>query len=156
MAPRPTARPLRADDITRVAEIERATFSEPWSERVFAETIAADHVAGFAVEDTAGALAGYAVCARVADQGEILNIAVVPHARGRGLGRELLEGMLEWFREHDVADVFLEVRRSNAAAIRLYERAGFVRRGARLGYYRKPPEDAVVMAIRLTPKHAEK
>jgi len=108
-------------------------------------------VRGFVAEDDAGGLLGYAVCSRVADEGEILNLATAPEARREGTGRRLVEAALDWFRGEGVARVFLEVRSSNDAAIALYAAAGFATLGVRRNYYRMPTEDAVTMALELRP-----
>jgi ribosomal-protein-alanine N-acetyltransferase len=156
MAGPPTPRPLRADDVAAVADIERRVFSDPWSARSFAEMLALDPVRGFAVDDEHGRLIGYAVCSTVADEGEILNLAVEPHARGRGLGAALVGAMLDWLKTRGAERVFLEVRRSNEAAIAVYQRAGFTPLGTRRAYYRDPREDALTMALDLVPGGAGK
>lgn len=136
-------------DLDAVAALERLVFSDPWSRRSFEELLDLDHVRGFVVEDDAEGLLGYAVCSRVADEGEILNLASVPAARRQGIGRRLLEAVLDWMRATGAARVFLEVRRSNDAAIGLYAAAGFATLGVRRNYYRMPTEDAVTMALDL-------
>jgi ribosomal-protein-alanine N-acetyltransferase len=94
------------------------------------------------VGDVSGRVVGFLVTRRVAPgESEILNLAVDPGERRSGVARALLKDALAgasgaWF---------LEVRASNAAAIRLYEHAGFERAGRRDGYYREPPEEALVM-----------
>lgn len=95
--------------------------------------------------DERGAVLGYTVGLLAADEAEVLNIAVDPPARGKGVGAALLEGMLEELRRAGARSVFLEVRRSNEAAIRLYRRSGFEILGARPDYYRQPREDALTM-----------
>ena len=90
------------------------------------------------------------VCARqVADEAEILNIAVRSAFRCRGVGARLLGGMLQRLRSNQVTRVFLEVRESNQRAIALYEKRGFRRNGRRRNYYQNPPEDALVFEHRL-------
>ncbi len=150
-----TARPLVAADVEQVAAIERAAFTDPWPARAFLELLAQPHVRAFAVDDD-GRLAGYTLASVAADQGEILNLAVDPGARRRGLGRELLRLLLDMFRHEKVATVFLEVRQSNEAAIRLYRGAGFRPVSTRRRYYRHPTENAVTMTLDLAPDGAEK
>lgn len=152
----PSIRPLRADDIARVAEIERRVFSDPWSKRSFEELLAQRAVRGFAAHDERGLLIGYCVCSLAADEGEILNLAVEPRVLRRGVGTALVAAMLEWLRGEWAGRVFLEVRRSNEAAIGVYQRAGFVPLGTRLDYYRDPREDALTMALDLAPGAARK
>lgn len=144
-------RACEARDLDAVAALERRIFSDPWSRRSFEELLDLEHVRGFVVEDDAGALLGYAVCSRAADEGEILNLATVPAARRQGIGRRLVDAMLTWLRAEGVARVFLEVRCSNDQAIGLYAAAGFTTLGVRRNYYRKPTEDAVTMGLDLGP-----
>jgi ribosomal-protein-alanine N-acetyltransferase len=141
------ARPLTAADLDAVAAIERAVFTDPWSQRAFGDLLRLDHVRGFVVEAGKGAIVGYAVCSQVADEGEILNLATAPGARQMGIGRALLDAVLEWLGERGAVKVFLEVRRSNKAAIAMYEAAGFAALGVRPNYYRRPTEDAVTMVL---------
>jgi [ribosomal protein S18]-alanine N-acetyltransferase len=142
-------RELRDADLGRVAEIERETFADPWSRRSLSETLRQDYVRGLALEDEGGALVAYGLCTIVEDEGEILNLAVLQSARRRGLGRQLLDGLLEALREAGVGKAFLEVRRSNEAAIALYRSAGFQPLGLRPGYYVSPREDALTMTLEL-------
>lgn len=149
MAPPPVPRQLRADDLAGVAEIEECVFSDPWSKRSFEEMLAQQTVHGFAVDGEDGLLVGYGVCSVVADEGEILNLAVEPRARGRGVGTALIAVMLDWLRARGSGRVFLEVRSSNEAAIGVYRKAGFVPLGTRRSYYRHPREDALTMTLDL-------
>ncbi len=136
--------------------IERAAFSDPWSRKAFLELLAQPHIRAFAVDGPDGRLAGYALASVVADEGEILNLAVEPGARRRGLGHILLDAMLAMFRRETVVAVYLEVRTSNAAALRLYQTAGFRSVSTRRAYYRNPTENALTMALHLTIEGAEK
>lgn len=150
------ARPLDPSDLDRVAAIERATFSDPWSRRSFDELLGKPHVRALAVDGDDGRLAGYAVCQVAAGEAEILNLAVDPAARRRGLGGQLLDAALGALRRAGTTVVFLEVRQSNQAAIRLYERAGFHVVTLRRAYYRNPTEHALVMALELAQEAARK
>jgi ribosomal-protein-alanine N-acetyltransferase len=113
-------------------------------------------VACFGLEDAAGVLAGYGVCRRAADEGEILNLAVAAGARRHGAGRALARTMVAWLEGQGVRRVFLEVRRSNAPAIALYQALGFRITGTRRGYYAGPREDALVMELELASEVARK
>ena len=150
-----TLRPLHSSDLARVAEIERHTFSDPWSAAAFRDALAQPHVRAIAAADERDALVGYAIGLVAPDEAEVLNIAVDPPARGKGIGAGLLEGMLEELRRAGARSVFLEVRRSNEAAIRLYRRSGFQILGARPDYYRQPREDALTMGRFLGPDAQE-
>jgi ribosomal-protein-alanine N-acetyltransferase len=147
-------RSLVPADLDRVAEIERTTFSDPWSRRAFAETLVRREVRGFAVDDERGVLAGYGLCAVAADEGEILNVAVDPGARGRGVGRSIVVAMLDHLRGSGVRRVYLEVRCSNEAAIGLYRAAGFRPLAKRQGYYVRPREDALTMVLEMPSREA--
>jgi len=149
-------RPLVPADINRVVEIERQTFSDPWSRSAFLESLARPEVTGIALDDESGRLAGYGLCVLAADEGEILNVAVAPQSRRRGMGRRLVAHMLEHLRRGGAVRVYLEVRKSNEAAIGLYRGMGFETAGARRGYYTHPREDAVTMTIDVTRNTAQK
>jgi len=151
-----SARPLTAADLEAVAAIERAVFTDPWSQQSFGDLLGLDHVRGFVVEGGQGVIVGYAVCSQVADEGEILNLATAPGARREGIGRALLAAVLRWLGERGAVKVFLEVRRSNEAAIAMYEAAGFATLGVRPNYYRRPTEDAVTMVLAVASGSARK
>ncbi len=151
-----TIRPLVEADLTRVVQIERAAFTDPWSRRAFEELMAQPQLRAVALDAPDGRLAGYALYSLVAGEGEILNLAVDPAARRRGYGRLLLETVLEALRAAGASAVYLEVRQSNAAAIQLYTGAGFRRLSLRKKYYSNPVEHAVTMALQLAPVTAEK
>lgn len=140
-----------ADSAALVA-IERRCFSDPWSEPSFREALATDWTFGL-VADTDRGIAGYLIGREAAGSGEILNLAVAPEFRRRGIGGELLEeGLLE-FQERGAHEVFLEVRESNHSAQSLYLARGFRPVGQRASYYRNPREDALVLRLAL-PQHA--
>jgi ribosomal-protein-alanine N-acetyltransferase len=148
-------RPLTAADLDSVAAIEREVFTDPWSSRAFGDLLGLDHVRGFVVEQDS-AIVGYAVCSQAADEGEILNFATAPIARRKGVGRALLAVVLQWLGERGAAKVFLEVRRSNEAAIAMYAAAGFAPLGVRPNYYRRPTEDALTMVLDRVSENARK
>lgn len=136
--------------------IERAAFTDPWSRKAFLDLLAQPQIRAFAVDAPNGVLAGYALASLVTDQGEILNLAVDPGSRRRGLGHRLLAAVLDMFRREGAGAVYLEVRQSNAAALHLYQRAGFRPVSTRRAYYRKPTENALTMALQLVREGAEK
>jgi ribosomal-protein-alanine N-acetyltransferase len=94
-----------------------------------------------------GAIVGYVVALEAADEGEILNLAVAPAGRRNGLGRALVERILEALTARGVRQVYLEVRESNAPARALYAEHGFKEAGRRKQYYRRPVEDAIVLRL---------
>ncbi|MGM9521317.1 MAG: ribosomal protein S18-alanine N-acetyltransferase [Oscillospiraceae bacterium] len=138
-----TVRRAALEDIPAIMDIERASFSIPWSEHsVMFEFESAD--AAVLVADD-GELEGFAILHRFCDDGELFNIAVREGCRGRGIGRKLLKAVLDSAREMGIRRIYLEVRKSNAAARRLYEKLGFAVCGERRNYYDAPKEDAILM-----------
>lgn len=137
---------MTAADVTQVAAIELRMFGDPWTARSFKDLIGEGHTRTLVAED-GGVIAGYAIGQVAGGEGEVLNIAVDAPAQRRGIARALLDALLAQLKAGGAATVFLEVRRSNAAAIALYESFGFREYGARRGYYREPKEDALIMAV---------
>ncbi|MCL2517112.1 MAG: ribosomal protein S18-alanine N-acetyltransferase [Oscillospiraceae bacterium] len=124
-------------------EIERACFSDPWSRSAF------ENLNGFVVYvadrgDSAHIFA-YIILTHVLDEGQIINIAVHPDYRRMGIANALIEKVLEYSRVNGIKLLMLEVRESNAAAIKLYEKFGFREVGRRKRYYKNPIEDALLM-----------
>jgi len=95
-------------------------------------------------------VAGYLIGREAGGIGEVLNLAVAPEFRRRGMGEALLEAGLAAFRRSRVDEVFLEVRESNTSARALYTRYGFRPVGQRSAYYRNPKEDALVLRLELS------
>jgi ribosomal-protein-alanine N-acetyltransferase len=126
-----------------VHAIEQAVFADPWSTQDFRDCVASDAL--FLVAETGATIAGYVVAVDAADEGEILNLAVAPTGRRHGLGRELVEEILEALAARGVRQVYLEVRESNAPARALYAAHAFREVGRRKQYYRRPVEDAIVL-----------
>lgn len=125
-----------------VAAIEAACFSQPWSEKTFFEELLnpnAHTYLAYHQGEAAGFLSVWEVCGEVS----INNIAVVQKHRRRGIARALMERMLSDLR--GAQSVTLEVRKSNGAAISLYESLGFKAVGERRGFYSLPVEDAILM-----------
>ncbi len=139
-------RPAEAGDIGRVAEIERSCFADPWSEESFRRLLdvppAIFLVALFPPEQ---AIAGYVIAFSVGQDAEVLNVAVDPRFRGRGLAGQMLDAVLIQLGGRGVRAAFLEVRESNQAARSLYKSRGFSEIGRRKSYYRRPVEDALVL-----------
>jgi ribosomal-protein-alanine N-acetyltransferase len=146
-------RPATPGDLDRILEVDAACFTRPWSEVSFRSLIAADHVvflvAEINVEGRGVTLAGHGTLMKLTDEAELTTLAVDPAFRGRGIGSELLDRLLEAAVEARVRTVFLEVRASNEVAISLYRTRGFRHVGVRRQYYDRPPEDALVLRLRL-------
>ncbi len=139
-------RPATRDDLFAVAAIERASFADPWSAREFGSVLLLGHTIFLvAVSGPHEEIVGYVVAVAVVDEGEIVNIAVTPSHRGQGLGGVLLDAAVNEAEHRGAVTLFLEVRVSNEAARALYGSRGFVEISRRKGYYRSPPEDALVL-----------
>jgi [ribosomal protein S18]-alanine N-acetyltransferase len=136
-----------ADAVPLVA-IERQCFSDPWSESSFREALDSPWSFGLVARASRG-IAGYLIGREVAGTGEVLNLAVSPEFRRRGVARALLRAGLTYFRKRRVDEVFLEVRESNRSAQSLYQSFGFRPVGQRAAYYRNPKEDVLVLWLAL-------
>ena len=135
-------RRLTYADLPQVVAIERRAFTTPWSLAMFVlELSKPSGICLAAVVETE--LAGYLVCSRYDTVWHVMNVAVDPDRRRRGIATALIAALLE--RIGDDAQVTLEVRRSNAGALALYERFGFRSAGVRPRYYADNGEDAVIM-----------
>ena len=143
-----TVRPATHRDVAAAAELEQRCFSDPWSEAAIADSFEAPGMRGLVAIHPDG-LRGYVIARAIAGEAEILNLAVAPEVRGRGLGGRLLDAMLDLLRRSAVREVFLEVRRGNAPAHALYRSRGFEVVGRRANYYRHPVEDALVLRLAL-------
>jgi ribosomal-protein-alanine acetyltransferase len=142
-------RPAALADAAALVAIERRCFGDPWSEASFREALASSWNFVLVAEVSRG-VSGYLVGRETAGTGEVLNLAVAPEFRRRGVGEALLEAGLAAFRRSRVDEVFLEVRESNTSARALYARHGFRPVGQRSAYYRNPKEDAVVLRLELS------
>jgi ribosomal-protein-alanine N-acetyltransferase len=133
------------NDILRILEIEREAISPPWSqEALLSEIRKADSYFVVAVA-ASHAISGFAILREVGNDGELLQIAVDGNAQRRGIGDSLMGAVLDFAKDNTFESVFLEVRSSNKAAVRLYEKHGFKPVRTRKGYYDNPVEDALVM-----------
>lgn len=150
MRPIVVIRAPEPDDAARLVAIERACFTDPWPLRSFEELCRAE-AADCAVAEVKGEVVGYWVGRRIGDEAELANLAVAPSRQGDGVGRRLLYDFLDVVGGRERTIVFLEVRASNAPALRLYQAFGFQALDRRKGYYSKPVEDAIVMARRPGP-----
>lgn len=139
-----TIRHMHSDHLLEVTEIERSSFSTPWSELSFLNEIYNPFSHAYvALLDTA--VVGYIVTKQISEEGHILDLAVHQTYRRQGIARSLVERGLEDMRREGCRNVYLEVRLSNSPAIKLYESLGFRSAGIRKAYYIHPLEDALVM-----------
>ena len=137
-------RPLRPVDLDDIERIERRAYPTPWSRSMFAGELSKPSgicLGAFQGED----MLGYLIVARYVDAWHIMNVAVDPMWRGRGIARVLLERLFEIAGEDPDRGYTLEVRVTNSVAIHLYESLGFVSTGVRRGYYTDNREDALIM-----------
>jgi ribosomal-protein-alanine N-acetyltransferase len=143
---------MTADDLPAVLAIEATSFAVPWPEAIFRQEIlsplARSRVARPLGPDGQDAV-GYAVFWLFAGEGHLHHIAVRADWRRRGVASRLVEDMMRLAREAGTGEFFLELRPSNEAARRLYEKKGFALRGRRPCYYDDTGEDALVMGMQL-------
>jgi ribosomal-protein-alanine N-acetyltransferase len=144
---KPHIRPMTTDDLDAVLSIEQASFPTPWRREHFAHELAAPHSFPFVTEYN-GIIGGYVCLMSLFEEAQILDIAVAPELRGRGMARLLMDHAISVARKKEAEVLALEVRASNFAAITLYERCGFVRTGIRSKYY-EGVDDAVLMEMSL-------
>lgn len=137
-------RPATDADLPGILAIERLAFGDPWTADAFRSMIAQVHVLS-TVAEGAGVVVGYSIAWAIGDEAELANLAVAPSHRGTGIAKRLLDQLLSELDARGGANIYLEVRDSNAVAQGLYRSRGFTAAGRRKGYYRRPSEDAVVM-----------
>jgi ribosomal-protein-alanine N-acetyltransferase len=144
-------RPMMEADLAEVAAIEQSSYAFPWSENIFRDCLRVGYTCR--ALDLEGRIIGYAVMSLGAGEAHILNVCVRDEFRTIGFGRRLLDHLLERAAAGGVSEAFLEVRPSNLAAIRLYQKLGFEQIGIRRGYYQAPDgrEDAIVLKLGLSP-----
>lgn len=137
-------RAMREADAKAVVKLEEEAFSRPWSAQGFADAMKqSDNI--FLVAEEEGKILGYLGMYVSLDEGEITNIAVSSKERCRGIGSTLIEELIKQSRQRSIVRIVLEVRVSNAGAIRFYERSGFKNCGVRKNFYEFPKEDAFIM-----------
>lgn len=137
--------PLTPLLVKEVAEIEKLSFSEPWSETAYLEACEKEDYAYLVAVEGEGKVLG--MCGLIIGpyEAEVMNVAVHPDYRGKGISNKLMEALLDLGEKRGVSEYTLEVRVTNKAAIHLYEKFGFVGEGIRPNFYNKPTEDALIM-----------
>ena len=138
-------RALDERDLDALEHIERLSYPSPWSRAMFAAELQKPGGLALGAYREPNVLIGYAIVSRYVDAWHLMNIAVAPEYRRRGIGETLLERLFEVTAGDPRRGYTLEVRVSNADAIRLYERLGFEARGIRRAYYTDNREDALIM-----------
>lgn len=145
-------RDLRPEDVTEVLAIEKASFTTPWSEILFMNEIFKPRSLPKAAL-TGEKIVGYICANYLLDEGHILNVTVHSDFRQQGIASHLVHHMIDLLKKEGCLTVFLEVRISNTAALRMYEKAGFRIITARKAYYTLPIEDAVIMSLQVAQIH---
>ncbi len=143
--------PMAAGDVDEVFALECSVFPHPWSRANFADSIASGYDA-WTLREADGVLAGYFLLMYALDEAHLLDVALAVRRQRQGLGRQLLDAIVERAREQGMASVLLEVRPSNERARQVYERYGFSEIGRRKAYYpahEGKREDAIVMRFEL-------
>lgn len=136
---------MAIEDIHSVYEISKACFSVPWSLESLTKELT-NPVAEYQIAEIDHQIIGYGGLWCIMDEGEITNIAVDHQHRKQGVGEVILEALLKQAQLRNLSVIHLEVRSSNVAARKLYEKFGFESISIRKNYYKQPLEDAVIMA----------
>ena len=137
-------RKMLLTDVPQVCEIEKRTFSIPWSEKAFEDSLKLPH-ALFVVACLGEQILGYCGLYQVFNEGDITNIAVNPKYRKHGVASNLLLNLLDICKSLNCNDITLEVRESNIPAQNLYKKFDFKEEGIRKGYYSDNGENAIIM-----------
>lgn len=135
---------MRDSDLENVAAIERLVQTHPWNKQQFQESLASYQCT---VYEQANQVVGFCILQPVLDEANLLLMAIHPSQQGKGLGYKLLDQSIQQLKNNPI-QIFLEVRESNTAAIRLYEKTGFHQIDVRKNYYPNPDgsrEHAVIM-----------
>lgn len=135
---------MQTADVEAVLQIEQRVQTHPWTRQQFAEAVTQYQST---VIEKQGRVVGFCILQPVLDEANLLLMAVDPSQQGQGLGYELLTQSLTWLKNNPI-QVFLEVRQSNIAAIKLYEKADFHQIDLRKNYYPQPDgtrEHAIIM-----------
>ena len=134
--------PMTTEDAKALAELDKLSFAVPWSEKSFLEE-ANNQLARYFVAKDEEKIIGYGGIWLVSGEGNITNIAVHPEWRKKGIASKILEELIK--SAESCEQIFLEVRESNVAAIRLYEKHGFKNCGVRKNFYHSPVENGIIM-----------
>ncbi len=137
-------RSLTKEDIDQVLQIEKSTFSMPWTKRDF-EAVLTNPKYLYIVVDKNGEIAGYCGLLDILGEGQITNVAIRETYRHQGIGRVMMETLLSEGQNRGITEFTLEVRESNLIARALYKSLGFTEVGVRPNFYDKPKENAVIM-----------
>ena len=135
---------MGAEHVPQVAQLEKLCFSDPWSERSISSELQ-NPLSLWLVAQEDGRVLGYVGSQTVLDESDMMNVAVDPAFRRRGIARSLIEALIAALAEGGSRCLKLEVRVSNESARNLYESMGFQKLGLRKNYYQNPREDALIL-----------
>ena len=135
---------MHESHIAQVAALEKICFSDPWSENSVASELK-NPLSCWLVAEEDGVVAGYVGSQTVIDESDMMNIAVHPDHRRKGIAEALVMELVEALKKRESHCLTLEVRTSNEPAKALYEKLGYVQIGLRKNYYRNPKEDALIL-----------
>tara|TARA_R110001583_G_scaffold27202_2_gene97462 strand:+ start:1938 stop:2402 length:465 start_codon:yes stop_codon:yes gene_type:complete len=143
-------RNMQVQDIATVLGIEQGANQFPWDKKSFEDSLKTDHQAWVFYEKS-DEIVGFAIVQRVLDEAHLLNICVKPAKQGQGLGKTIVQHVIDYANSFSAVIILLEVRRSNERAQQLYLQAGFNEMSVRKGYYpaKDGREDAILMAMDL-------
>lgn len=142
-----TIEEMKESDLEEVLAIEKKSFADPWSRRLFRETLSFPHSVNFVIRGPEGALLGYINFYIIAQEAHMLNLAIHPAWRKKGFATRLLTHSIEHLKHQNAMHFFLDVREGNRDAIGLYRKFGFEIIGKRKRYYVETNEDALVMHL---------
>ncbi|NQS88239.1 ribosomal protein S18-alanine N-acetyltransferase [Patescibacteria group bacterium] len=142
-------RPMEKEDLVKVGEIERLSFPFPWSVNFFSLELKKKGFAHYWVIELNEAVVGYTGYWEIKNEAHIVNLAIQPHCRKKGLGENLLVHILDDAQNKSLDIATLEVRKSNGAAQRLYEKFGFKKIAIQPHYYQDTNEDAFIYLKKL-------
>lgn len=135
---------MNISHVAEIAQLEKICFSDPWSEKSVASELE-NKLSCWLVAVEEDAVAGYIGSQTVCGETDMMNVAVHPDHRRKGIAEALILSLIEELKGMESHCLTLEVRASNAPAIALYEKLGFSEIGRRKNYYRNPREDALIL-----------
>ena len=141
--------PMQQSHIAQITALEKQCFSDPWSETSVRSELS-NPLSFWLVAQEDGKLIGYVGSQSVAPEADVMNLAVAPEWRNKGVGRALMTALIAQLHSRGITALFLEVRVGNTPAQNLYQSLGFVEAGRRPKYYVNPTEDALILRKELT------
>ena len=142
-------RRMTPEDVPAAAALERICFSEPWSENAYLGTLKDEKALYLVAEKEDGEIAGICGLLDILGEGDISNVAVSEPFRRQKVAERMMAELLKQGKERGITAFTLEVRASNKAALRLYEKFGFLCEGRRKNFYKRPEEDALILWYRI-------